>query len=168
MEVARDAFLEHESTWQFCTNIANHYYKTTQESHDGLKELLMVVPSFETFSRGTRQVKEGQKKHGFNGSQEEESDWYTDYLFSDYWKNIRLIIHTRDKVCRTCRSDEMLEVHHSTYDFLGNEHIKNDHLILLCSKCHKGIHASAYIPRPKTIPNLVDGIIQSEYMRLSQ
>ena len=64
---------------------------------------------------------------------------YKKYLKSDYWKDIKEQVHKRDEYkCRLCNSNKNLQVHHKTYEFLGNENLEE--LITLCKKCHFNIH----------------------------
>lgn len=64
---------------------------------------------------------------------------YKKYLKSDYWKDIKEQVHKRDNYkCRLCNSENNLQVHHKTYEFLGNENLEE--LITLCKKCHFNIH----------------------------
>ena len=67
-------------------------------------------------------------------------DWYHEvYLKSDYWKSLRLkTIAARDFKCEICGSESSLEIHHISYDHLGNE-LDSD-LMCLCRNCHQIVH----------------------------
>lgn len=66
---------------------------------------------------------------------------YKKYLGSNEWKNIRNKRLERDGFkCVCCGAAANLEVHHTTYDRIGNENIED--LITLCKDCHKAIHNS--------------------------
>lgn len=47
------------------------------------------------------------------------------------------------------RNEYRLEVHHLTYDRIGNEH--PDDLIVLCPQCHRKAHGYKYIHQPDTV-----------------
>lgn len=70
---------------------------------------------------------------------------YNAYLKSRKWKAICVKVKTRDgHRCRLCNVPEgraKLEVHHRTYERLGDEDL-ND-LTTLCETCHRRFHASA-------------------------
>lgn len=64
---------------------------------------------------------------------------YQEYLKSDYWQTVRDHILSRDGYrCRLCNLDIDLQVHHRTYDNLGEE--KFEDLITLCGFCHSTFH----------------------------
>lgn len=60
------------------------------------------------------------------------------YLQSPQWKALRQQVIQRDKVCQLSGATDNLEVHHITYDNLGNEYL--DDLVLLSRKAHQFIH----------------------------
>jgi 5-methylcytosine-specific restriction endonuclease McrA len=66
----------------------------------------------------------------------------TKYIKSKKWRKRRIQILKRDGFkCRLCNADAndtLLQVHHSTYDRLGNEDDLD--LITLCEECHKMFH----------------------------
>ena len=65
-------------------------------------------------------------------------DFYTSYMASEKWRTKRSLILKRDgDRCQTCLSSEDLEVHHKTYERLGDEAL--DDLITLCHECHEAI-----------------------------
>ena len=65
---------------------------------------------------------------------------YSDYLKSDHWQKMRKLALSRAKYkCQLCSTKNVkLNVHHNTYENLGNE--KNEDLIVLCENCHKKFH----------------------------
>lgn len=64
---------------------------------------------------------------------------YDLYLVSDKWKAIRKnAIESSNRKCINCGSKIYLQVHHKTYDRLGNEDL-ND-LAVLCKECHVLAH----------------------------
>lgn len=69
---------------------------------------------------------------------------YLEYLKTDTWKrkaNQRMQIDGyRCQGCKTCGSAEnRLEVHHLSYERLGNENPYTD-LVTVCHICHKNLH----------------------------
>lgn len=64
---------------------------------------------------------------------------YLLHLQSDYWKNIRLKVLERDsRICQKCKEKTATEVHHLTYERLGNELLED--LLAVCKSCHLKIH----------------------------
>ena len=64
---------------------------------------------------------------------------YSNYLKTDNWKRIRKLVLERDQyLCQGCRTKKAVHVHHTTYDFLGDELLFQ--LISLCVDCHQKIH----------------------------
>ena len=66
---------------------------------------------------------------------------YAAYIRSPEWiarRNQRLIIDQH--ACRACGRKDLLNVHHKTYDRLGDEDITRD-LITLCRECHFYAHS---------------------------
>src|SRR5207247_2309032 len=60
---------------------------------------------------------------------------YQEYLQTDEWKTRRLGCLKRDGYrCRVCNGTENLEVHHRTYERIGQE--LEDDLTTLCESCH--------------------------------
>ena len=55
-----------------------------------------------------------------------------------HWRKIRQEVLDRDKACAICRSTEFLEVHHRTYERIGEE--RQEDLITLCRECHQIFH----------------------------
>jgi hypothetical protein len=66
--------------------------------------------------------------------------WYSQvYLKSDHWKQTRKkALISSNFTCQGCGYRDMLQVHHLTYDHLGDESI--DDLMVLCSDCHGLAH----------------------------
>ncbi len=64
---------------------------------------------------------------------------YENYLRSTHWKDVRRQVLMRDKHrCVDCGSRGLLQVHHLTYDRLGNERMTD--LTTLCRSCHRRLH----------------------------
>ena len=60
------------------------------------------------------------------------------YLQSPKWKALRQQVIERDKYCQLSGATTNLEVHHITYDNLGNEYLED--LVLLSRKAHQFTH----------------------------
>jgi 5-methylcytosine-specific restriction endonuclease McrA len=64
---------------------------------------------------------------------------YEDYLWSPWWRRHvrRQALHRANHTCQRC-GRRATEVHHLTYERLGNEH--PDDLQPLCDDCHRAAH----------------------------
>ena len=64
---------------------------------------------------------------------------YQDYINSWMWKDKRdLVLRLRGYECERCGSKKHLNVHHLTYETIGNE--GDEDMIVLCRNCHKKEH----------------------------
>ncbi len=63
---------------------------------------------------------------------------YSKYLHTKEWVSKRNKIREERKCCELCGSTDKLQVHHLTYENLGNE--KDEDLMLLCENCHNLEH----------------------------
>lgn len=64
---------------------------------------------------------------------------YTEYINSRQWKQRAAAMVARANFrCQRCGSTRTLNVHHLTYEHLGDEWPQD--LIVLCRKCHKEEH----------------------------
>lgn len=63
---------------------------------------------------------------------------YLEYLKSERWKKLRLIVLERcNHQCQTCTNTKHLQVHHRTYERVGHELLTD--LGVLCRGCHSKI-----------------------------
>jgi hypothetical protein len=62
---------------------------------------------------------------------------YRSYLNSPHWKEFRVEILERDKMCLCC-GGEPQDVHHKRYKRLGKE--ESADAVALCRQCHEWIH----------------------------
>ena len=64
---------------------------------------------------------------------------YKAYLNSPHWQAIRKRLYKEyDYKCDRCGSPKNIQVHHLTYENLGEE--KDEDLTVLCQVCHKKLH----------------------------
>jgi hypothetical protein len=64
---------------------------------------------------------------------------YKDYLQTEWWKSVRQKALKRSLFrCQLCNNPEKLNVHHRSYENIGNE--KDCDLITLCQWCHAKFH----------------------------
>jgi hypothetical protein len=65
--------------------------------------------------------------------------WYNKYLQSTEWRVRRDLVMARaEGVCEGCRSRPAVQVHHLTYDHVGNEFLWE--LAAVCNQCHDRAH----------------------------
>jgi len=65
------------------------------------------------------------------------------YRYSEYWINKYhdyFLIYP--KKCTRCGSNKKIQLHHLTYEHLGNE--KSKDLIPLCKQCHLWVHKEGW------------------------
>ena len=95
-----------------------------------------------------------------------EPSRYQDYLQTPWWRQVRgYILRRADYRCERCRrpdrfdADTWLEVHHLTYQRLGNEYVQD--LIVLCNHCHRAEHGTPDLSRPvmDRVGDLVSGVM---------
>ena len=70
---------------------------------------------------------------------------YKEFLRSDYWKSFSKEIREKHGRCQDCGKEHRLNVHHLTYDRLGQE--KEEDVVVLCKWCHTLRH----LKNPKII-----------------
>lgn len=72
----------------------------------------------------------------------QQTSYYKDYicyLASDKWKEIREKVFSRDNnICQFCKVSPADQVHHTTYERLGNERLED--LLSICIPCHEDFH----------------------------
>jgi hypothetical protein len=75
--------------------------------------------------------------HGSDASMQAKS--YQDYLSSPAWKHRRDLVLWRSRgICEGCQSSKATEVHHLTYEHVGEELLFE--LVAVCRACHEKIH----------------------------
>jgi 5-methylcytosine-specific restriction endonuclease McrA len=84
------------------------------------------------------------------------------YLRSEHWRETRAAALERaEHKCQVCASTKRLDVHHNTYERLGQERPAD--LVVLCRTCHDRHHSNYNVvtlapgkrqqPKPKNRPN---------------
>lgn len=75
---------------------------------------------------------------------------YADYLGTAHWHFVRRrTLKQAGYRCQLCNAQVKLDVHHKTYERLGDE--DPDDTIAICRKCHRRHHR--VLPRPSTEKN---------------
>lgn len=65
--------------------------------------------------------------------------WYSQYLLTPLWRNKRaLVLNRAGGMCEGCLTNMATEVHHLTYDRVGEEMLFD--LVAICKECHNQIH----------------------------
>jgi hypothetical protein len=65
---------------------------------------------------------------------------YTEFLRTDYWQAVRLLVCDRAGwKCHRCRTNQRLTAHHKTYRHHGREHKHLNDLQCLCESCHVAV-----------------------------
>ena len=73
--------------------------------------------------------------------QREWWDSYNTYLQTPQWKARRAqVLKRANGLCEGCRESRAVQVHHLTYEHVGNEFLFE--LVALCLECHDRIHQS--------------------------
>jgi hypothetical protein len=88
---------------------------------------------------------------------------YGMYLLSNTWRfkrNRRLEMDGERCQSPLCFRVDSLEVHHTTYENIGDEDVEKD-LVTLCERCHAEVHGlkrdgSVLIQLPSDIPDYAD------------
>ena len=65
--------------------------------------------------------------------------WYNAYLLTPEWKRKRdLVMRRANRVCEGCGINSAIQVHHLTYEHVGNELLFE--LVAICHECHQIVH----------------------------
>jgi 5-methylcytosine-specific restriction endonuclease McrA len=95
--------------------------------------------------QGRQEAREALRQQLLNGKRAEWRQWYENYLASPEWREKRLLVLARaSRLCEGCRLAVASEVHHTTYDHVGDELLFE--LVALCEECHQRTHG--YPDRP--------------------
>jgi 5-methylcytosine-specific restriction endonuclease McrA len=89
-------------------------------------------------ARAQRRIEERERAF-----REKRTEWwirYNEYLETPEWAARRDAVLRRDNyLCRGCRINRAVQVHHLTYDRVGREPLFD--LVSVCLACHESIHA---------------------------
>lgn len=100
---------------------------------------------------------------GNNPEAEQNMSWYTEYLKSEHWQDVRRRFYQSKLYwggCHCCGNRNVpLSIHHKSYNRIGREKL-ND-LIAVCDRCHKEIHGML-----KSNPKLKLWTVQRRVRRL--
>ena len=67
-------------------------------------------------------------------------DWYNGYLNTQKWRTLKQrILERANWTCEACGTAEAGQVHHTTYDHVGDEALWE--LRAVCTPCHDRLHA---------------------------
>lgn len=92
-----------------------------------------------------------QSRAGSGPDEQQESGimTYEEYLDSPEWKEKQQAVLERDgHRCVACNRPDQLEIHHRTYERIGNELLSD--LTTLCRACHGTISSAADVVHPPT------------------
>ena len=104
-----------------------------KEIDDGLRENYQLS-YFELQKALQGRIKEINKK--------DFHEWYKTYLQSEDWfEKRRLVFERCDGWCEGCGVKRSIQVHHKTYQNVGNEFLFE--LLGVCKDCHERIHEEA-------------------------
>lgn len=70
---------------------------------------------------------------------------YDDYIKSPQWRQIRAMMLNKYGKCQLCSSTSNLEVHHNSYEHVGEEKNHLEDLVVLCHDCHTLFHSQKRI-----------------------
>lgn len=110
------------------------------------KDVALKEAGTKEVSRFDEELQESyrQKRAEFHATQRKtEKDeffrWYSEYLKSPEWRRKRsLVLERANGVCEGCLSRDATEVHHTTYEHVGEELLFE--LVAICDVCHKKAH----------------------------
>ena len=81
---------------------------------------------------------------------------YADYVRSPWWREIRKLKLDQQPTCERCGFWDEINVHHKTYERLGNESLSD--LEVLCKSCHGRHHWDEEIRKSPILADFVDAL----------
>ncbi|MEW5835307.1 MAG: hypothetical protein AB1832_09610 [Pseudomonadota bacterium] len=95
------------------------------------------------FDEALRNRWNSERRAGIEAIRESDNtefwDSYETYLRSEAWANKRAAVFTRaNDVCEGCRENAATQVHHLSYEHVGNEFLFQ--LVAICEPCHERLH----------------------------
>lgn len=126
-----------------CTNCGR--FENKGKSHFGLSFLpneLMdesIQAAFRKRCEAHRQKQVAEQQAERDAKWQQRQKFYEEYIASPLWLSRREAALKRDRhLCQGCLSRRATQVHHLTYEHLGNELLWE--LASVCLDCHKKIH----------------------------
>lgn len=78
---------------------------------------------------------------------------YNKYLHTYHWEQLReLKLSEVDHRCQVCYNSKQLNVHHRTYERLGNEKLSD--LTVLCKEWHEIFHTNGRLKKHEAVQTL--------------
>ncbi len=120
--------------------------RAISKNSDAVRKLTDRIPFDESLSRAWQ---ERQHRYWQNRRQAEEdartrkeTEWwktYNRYLLTPAWRVKRAAVLERAaNLCEGCRENKATQIHHLTYDHMGNELLFE--LVAICGDCHRRLH----------------------------
>lgn len=141
--------------WSQCLRCGAIERVKTADVPRGLTPPLVDDNLRESFSR--RQIADIQRRQieVDAAKQQEWWSWYSDYLQSPQWRALRRKVLARDKGrCQGCLEADATQVHHLTYDRVGNEMLFD--LVAMCKNCHHFVTTHSRDRRDEYFPGRRD------------
>lgn len=99
-----------------------------------------IPPYDDCLENRWREAKSAEYKQVFPNLAPELQAEYEAYLRSPAWRELRGAVLARaSDCCELCRIFDAVQVHHLTYERLGNERLTD--LLAVCATCHESLHA---------------------------
>ncbi len=87
---------------------------------------------------------------------------YREYLKSEHWQRVRdSALERALRLCQVCNGPDGLEVHHRTYERIGNE--RSEDVTVLCDACHTLFHERM---RPELKTVTIQDALREAYERV--
>lgn len=142
--VVKGGAIQYVRQCQRCGNATGQALSRTKatEENDGTEPQAFDEGLSTSFEKETE---EGTKK--ITGDYDSRADfqraeffkWYDKYLSGEAWSEKRKKVFSRSKnLCEGCLQGSATEVHHITYDHIGDELLFE--LVAVCDECHKRLH----------------------------
>lgn len=119
--------------WEGLNNLKekHRYYHASTDNYELSKSDYLAIDNAVAIFRVTNHIVDN------TGS---VKDNYQAYLQSSQWKQIRAIMLSKVDKCQLCGSKTDLEIHHNSYEHIGNEKEHLEDLVVLCHSCHAKFH----------------------------
>lgn len=136
------------------SNGSTHYTEQCQRCGRGIRSVKKtsisspsLLPLFDTTleaewrARNSRLQNERHEKYERERGRKkaEWRAWYKEYLQTSQWRDKRHRVLERDgELCQACLKRRATEVHHLTYEHVGDEPLFD--LVSICHVCHERLH----------------------------